>query len=514
MARSTAKVVITQDATHGYITDEEGGVPWDDVSEECSFFDSTLSKKLYPDVKVRADLGEQPPPVRLFDRSSKKFPIGLLDRVVRTLEEQGVEIVHGAGCDEPSSGFNFKWSGPTPRDYQSRIVQEVIGGRRFGIIACPTGGGKTLIGARLIQQMGLRTLWIVHSADLVRQTSDFLKRYLGLRAGTVGAGRFKLGTVTVATAQALQRGKWAELEARDWLPDLLIEDEVHHAGAWGTYQTLLQIPATYRYGLTATPERVGADSLVLEAAYGGPIASVSLDRLQEKGYVAPVTIRAVAVKPKEGVWEAVLDTWEKIYQEGIVKFSPRNEAVRSTVADLRKEGRQVLVDIDEVGHLDHLRIPESVSVTGSISAARREQIYNDFRNGDTKTLVGTVLREGIDLPNVGAVVLAGGKKSKIQVLQEIGRGFRPSEGKENCVVVDFVDNQHSILFEHSQSRFKTLRDSGFSVPDGVIRSEKSDVDIDNDEIEKIRKKQRKLRRTARRTRKHKGIETDGFEDDV
>ncbi|NIN67020.1 MAG: DEAD/DEAH box helicase family protein [Anaerolineae bacterium] len=476
------------------MTKSEGEVPWDEVNEVCSFADAQLARQLYPDAQVRADLGEQWPPIRLLKDSPKTFPLGLLKRVQQTLAEYGVRSEVTETPDEPPAPFTFAWKGPEPREYQIEAVDKALGSGRIGIIKVPQGGGKTLLASLLVKRLGLKTLWVVHSTDLVRQTANFIKEYLGIKAGMYGGGRKTFGSITVVTAQSL--GKFIdEANVREWIPQLLLEDECHHAGAWKTFSNLMRIKTYYRYGLSATPEREGSDQLLLEAAYGHVVSEVEREFLQEEGFLAPITIRAVQVPGKT---EGALARWEDVYQAAIVRHEPRNQAIEDAVRSLLDEGRQVLVDINELSHLETLDIPEAILVTGQESGAVRAKIYNLFRNGKVQVLMGTVLREGLDLPSVGGVVLAGGGKSKVKLLQEIGRGFRPSAGKDDCVVVDFVDEQHSITFEHCQSRFKALRDAGFEVPEGVIRDvEVSSEDEALEDIEAIRKQQVALARKLR-----------------
>lgn len=515
MAIATSKVVIHEDRKTCKVAESVGTIPWNDVSDECAFYNAELSKLLYPDAEIDVEAGDKRPPVRLFDTTTLEFPLGMLERVTNALEEQGIGVVVERVAKDPEVGFKFKWKGPEPRDYQVEAVGGAIENRRYGILQLPTGGGKTLVGALLIKQLGLKTLWIVHSADLVRQTANFVEDYLGLKAGMLGAGRKTLKTVTICTAQSLKKNL-PYFEAMEWEPDLLLEDEVHHAGAYKTFLALQQINAFYRYGLTATPFRAGGDNIVLEAAYGQVISQVGLAELQERGILSKITVRATEIDAEHAI-DKGLSQWQKVYTQGIVEHEARNKAIAEAVKTCREEGRQILVDIDETDHFDPLgqcivstKIEETElrTVHGGMSPVEREQIYNQFRAGEINVLIGTVLREGLDLPNTSAVILAGGGKSKIKVLQEIGRGLRAASGKEDCVVWDFVDFQHYLLFEHSQERFKSMTRAGFEVPEGVLRQVQiEDDEDDDDDIAAIRDRQSVAR--ARRQKRGHETEDDG-----
>ena len=84
----------------------------------------------------------------------------------------------------------------------------------------------------------------------------------------------------------------------------------------------------------------------------------------------------------------------------------------------------------------------------------RKDILSDFRNGDLDCLVATTLAdEGLDIPILDAVILAGGGKSKIKALQRVGRALRLFPNKVKAYVIDFMDNAHH-LQKHSQERLK------------------------------------------------------------
>lgn len=500
MAVSTAHVVIEEHNTYAKVAESHGSVPWDDVAWECSFYNAKISRELYgqPDLDVAGIEGEIPP-VRLFDREQRTFPIGFKRRITEFLEGQGIGVEWIDKTVPPDSRFQFTFqSDEETREYQHRTLNELLE-HRFGMLQAPTGSGKSHVMARIIERIGTRTLIVVHTADLVGQTVDFLEAYLGLNAGTIGGGtKFQLGTVTVATVHSL-RSKWGQIQRRGWMPGLLIEDEVHHHGAWKNYCAMRAVPAYYRYGLSATPDRRGADRLLLEAGYGRVEAKADAEALAKQGYLSSIKVRVREVKqdiPKGA------RSWQEVYTAGIVEHAERNGYIAEDVRALRDEGRQVLVDIHETDHIEQVMPlldaelnPSDIVrvVTGEMPAAQRKEIYASFKTGETQVLVGTVLKEGLDLPNTQGIVMGGGKKSAVQVMQQIGRGFRIAAGKEDCIVCDYNDNQHGTLFEHSQNRLKLMRHAGFDVPHGVIRVVVSKkVAITADDIEKGRQRQEKI----------------------
>jgi superfamily II DNA or RNA helicase len=74
-----------------------------------------------------------------------------------------------------------------------------------------------------------------------------------------------------------------------------------------------------------------------------------------------------------------------------------------------------------------------------------------------------VFKEGINIPEIKTLILAGGGKSHIAIIQKIGRGLRKAEGKDRLIVYDFLDDCSKVTLKHSEQRYKLYRAEGFEV---------------------------------------------------
>jgi ATP-dependent helicase IRC3 len=73
-------------------------------------------------------------------------------------------------------------------------------------------------------------------------------------------------------------------------------------------------------------------------------------------------------------------------------------------------------------------------------ADKRAQALLDFRNGIIQVMVNVaVLTEGFDDPGVSCIAMARPTRSEGLYAQCVGRGTRLAPGKQNCLVLDFVD---------------------------------------------------------------------------
>ena len=97
-----------------------------------------------------------------------------------------------------------------------------------GLFKIATGVGKTSLAQELIRKIGCRSLFVVPSVPILRQTvKRFEEAYGKKNVGIWGDGTKRLGYVTVATYASIYA---AEAEVFDEFR-LAIFDEVHHIGA-------------------------------------------------------------------------------------------------------------------------------------------------------------------------------------------------------------------------------------------------------------------------------------------
>jgi Type III restriction enzyme, res subunit/Xeroderma pigmentosum group B helicase damage recognition domain len=143
------------------------------------------------------------------------------------------------------------WSAVDLRPYQEAALSAWELAQRRGIVALPTGSGKTRLAIAAIHRTGLSALCLVPTRVLLDQWSREIATVYGGAVGRYGDGARQLAPVTVATFESAYR-HMPHLGDRF---DLVIVDEVHHFGAGLRDEALEMIIADARLGLTATPPR-------------------------------------------------------------------------------------------------------------------------------------------------------------------------------------------------------------------------------------------------------------------
>ena len=123
----------------------------------------------------------------------------------------------------------------TPRSYQREAVDAWLRAGGRGIVVLPTGAGKTVVAFDAIARLGVRTLVVVPTIELLRQWRAGIAEHLSLpleSVGIIGGGERQSGDITVITydSAAMPRRRLDRY-------GLLVFDEAHHLPAQ-SYSTI------------------------------------------------------------------------------------------------------------------------------------------------------------------------------------------------------------------------------------------------------------------------------------
>jgi superfamily II DNA or RNA helicase len=234
-----------------------------------------------------------------------------------------------------------------------------------------------------------------------------------------------------------------------------------------------------RWGLTATPfMRDQYDNLLLQGVTGLVSYSITNSELIEEGFLTPAkVIMKTVLGTLPETWEgnrrsnkAQAKYWRKVYDKGITFNPARNKMIVEEIA-AGPYPLLVLVKTIEQGKfirnlhdLAHPTVTEIPVLTGKSSAIARRKVADDMNTGKLPFVIATtIFDEGIDIPQLRKVILASGGKSHVKLLQRAGRGLRIAEGKEEVIIIDFMDKHHALLLKHSKLRQKVWKEQGFEI---------------------------------------------------
>lgn len=410
------------------------------------------------------------------------FPVGLLSRVMKLLKWYDVAVTTDIHYNSVATSGLFEWSGPELRDYQLDALQKLLA-KGGGVASMPTGSGKTLLALRLVYTLSEDTLVLVHRKELFRQwcgviestiknvvpmdLSDAVRSYE--MTSDDGAEHPKIVVAMVPTLAGSEKNN--NVVARGIMGthfNVLILDEAHHTPADTFYSVASKIDARYKYGFSATVKREDGDEMRMEAALGPVNANLGADTLIDSGHLARPVFEFIDVNAG-----AKGKTWAEEYKNGIVLNESRNNAIAARVNLLVKEGRQVYVHVEHINHGKILSALMKCPFVYSKSKDREETI-DTFKKGLTRVLISTLLGEGVDIPTISAIVMAGGRKTEIGTIQKVGRALRPTEGVDTAIVVDFADKGKH-LSQHTIARYNCYCETyGEDIVRGFKKEEKKE----------------------------------------
>lgn len=240
----------------------------------------------------------------------------------------------------------------------------------------------------------------------------------------------------------------------------------HHMPANDVYGVAMLYNSPVRIGLSATPYRTDGREMKIWGAIGDICARITPVDLIKRGYLTEP--RFVILDPPYVKMRRVKD-WNEAYYDGIVANQYRNQMIVDTARDLMKKGHKVYIHVERIEHGEILAImfDDVPFIHGSSPKTERDETIGRFAGDELNCVISTLLGEGVDIPTMTAIIMAGGLKTPIGVVQKVGRALRKSPGKKEAVIVDFRDNG-AFLARHFQERMDIYRETYGEYVDATV----------------------------------------------
>ncbi len=396
--------------------------------------------------------------IRLFSPASGEIYVGLLpyvkqwcsDNAIRYEIKEGVEekrdmarsVVQGfiRTLKPRSRGKSLK-----VRDYQIDAVHHALARNRC-LLLSPTASGKSLIIYSIIryfQMSDMTTLILVPTTSLVEQMYKDFNDY-GWSSETycqkIYQGHDKKITkpVVISTWQSVY--KLPKSYFRKF--DCVIGDEAHLFKAKSLTSIMTKLhQCKYRYGLTGTLDDTQTHRLVLEGLFGPVKDVVSTKELIDKKTLANLKIKCILLK-HQAKRERLTYQEELDY---LVSNEKRNVFLVNLLNHLNGNTLCLFQLVEKHGKVlyDKMKDKENAFfIYGKTETEERERIRALVDKSTNSTIIASfgVFSTGINIRNIHNIVLASPSKSKIRVLQSIGRGLRTSSTKDSVLVFDIGDD--------------------------------------------------------------------------
>lgn len=261
--------------------------------------------------------------------------------------------------------------------------------------------------------------------------------------------------------------------------EVVIGDEAHlfKSQSLTTIMNKL-VDCPYRIALTGTLDGTKIHKLCIEGLFGPVNKVVSTKELMERELLTALKIECVLFKYPQEIREALrgLDYQHEI--DWIVNCEKRNFMISKLATSVRgntlvlfqyveKHGKPLYEMIRKMAPIE-IENRKVFFVAGETDVDDREQIRHIVEKEDNAIIVASygTFSTGINIKSLKNLIFASPSKSRIRILQSIGRQLRKSENKDIAKLYDIADDLHwedevNYTFKHFLSRMKLYDEEGF-----------------------------------------------------
>ena len=416
--------------------------------------------------------------IRLYSPASGELYIGLLPYLTKYLEDFEEDYTISEDLQDEKTidrkildGFirqlNIRSNGKSikPRDYQVSAVEYAIRKHR-ALLLSPTASGKSLIiyilvryyDMLLAEEQNDKILILVPTTSLVEQMySDFIDYgWLDAYMQKVYSGydRKVEKKLVISTWQSLYKMPKSYFEQFG----CVIGDEAHLFKSKSLTSILTKLHlCKYRFGLTGTLDGMQTHRLVLEGLFGSLNKVISTKELIDKKTLANFSIKALVLSYPESECKLVKDMNYQDEVDYIVRHTERNKFIIGLTKAVKGNTLVLFQFVEKHGSVLYDMMKDLdrkvFYVHGGTDTQTREDIRAITEKENDAIIVASygTFSTGINIRNLHNIVFASPSKSRIRVLQSIGRGLRVGDSKDTATLFDISDD-----FTHKSRRNFTL----------------------------------------------------------
>lgn len=353
------------------------------------------------------------------------------------------------------------------RPYQKQCIDAVFKALEHHsrvLAVLPTGSGKSLVCAALIEELQSRVLILCHSREVLSQNlAEYCSR--GNEADVYCDALQKKQCskdVVFATPQS-----FFGLDEPP-LFETVIVDECHlvPTRSDSMYQTifnrvgykrLIGLTATpYRldgglmYGLNTPDPRLGKKRALPKSSKFFDICAynLQLSDLIKWGFLSPYVVKTVDSPLVEGAeLERSESTGEFTNTDDPRAWQANIAASVEYILEHTKDRKLTLIFCCGVRHAEHvagiIRTYGHAAVSIDAKTPNRDALINNFKRDDSRyryVVNCQTMTTGVNIPRIDCVVMARPTMSSSLFVQMAGRGLRLHPGKKDCLILDITDN--------------------------------------------------------------------------
>ena len=435
--------------------------------------------------------------IRLYNQMTGEIYFGLVPYVEEFAKRNDISIEYKEGVKDEGEhratvlgGFVRRVSPKSKgkslqiRDYQMAAFTHAVRNNR-SLSLSPTASGKSLIIYLLSRWYeSNRVLILVPTTSLVEQMySDFLDYgYLEAKMQKIYQGHSREITkeVTISTWQSLYKMPKKFFEQFG----CILGDEVHLFKAKSLTGIMNKLHlCKYRHGFTGTLDGTQTHRLVLEGLFGSVNKVTTTKDLMDNKTLAKLKIKCLVLQYPDADCKFMKDQNYQDEVDLIIRDERRNEFIVDLTTHLKGNTLLLFQFVEKHGAVlyDMLKdLDRKVFyVHGGTDTQTREQIREITEKEKSAIIVASygTFSTGINIRNLHNVIFSSPSKSRIRVLQSVGRGLRKGSEKSTATLYDIADD-----FTWKSRQNFTLRH--FMERINIYNEEEFDYEIKNLKIEK------------------------------
>ena len=425
--------------------------------------------------------------IRLYNQMNGEVYLGLIPYIQEFAKLNDIDIEYKGDVNATQSSFTHgvckgfignikpKSNGKSIelRDYQTDAVVHAIRNNR-SLLLSPTASGKSLIIYLLSRWYeSNRILILVPTTSLVEQMyTDFLDYgYLESKMQKIYQGYTKdiSSEVTISTWQSLYKMPRKFFEQFG----CILGDEVHLFKAKSLTNIMNKMHMTkYRHGFTGTLDGTQTHRLILEGLFGSVNKVTSTKELMEKKTLAKLKIKCIVLQYPDADCKFMKDQNYQDEVDLIVRDERRNKFILNLTTHLKGNTLVLFQFVEKHGAVLYDMMKDLnrkvFYVHGGTDTQTREEIREITENEKNAIIVASygTFSTGINIRNLHNVVFSSPSKSRIRVLQSIGRGLRTTNDKTGATLIDIADDftwksKQNFTLRHFMERINIYNEEEF-----------------------------------------------------
>ena len=441
--------------------------------------------------------------IKLFNPYSGLLPAGLVDYLASFSQQRGYMMQTDNLLSSPEIKVNCEkarefirslkpMSGDTllePHEHQVEAFCHALNKSR-SVLLSPTASGKSLIIYSLCRyyqnviSQSKKILIIVPTISLVAQMYADFDEYSNKSGWSAHKNCHKIhGGTPKLTDRQIIVSTWQSIYKlpRAWFDnfEVVIGDEAHlfKSQSLTTIMNKL-VDCPYRTALTGTLDGTKVHKLCIEGLFGPVNRVVSTQQLMERELLTALNIECILLKYPQEIRESLrgLDYQHEI--DWIVNCEKRNQIIAQIASTIKgntlvlfqyveKHGKPLFEMIQKIAPtiIENRRV---FFVAGETEVDDRESIRHIVEKEQNAIIVASygTFSTGINIKSLKNLIFASPSKSRIRILQSIGRQLRKSEHKDKAKLYDIADDLHwedepNYTLKHFISRLKLYDEEGF-----------------------------------------------------